>query len=375
MRDALLPLLAVLTLALALACPAAAAPDAATAAAYTYPLRVEDPAGDQLGLAPVNPPAPNPGDANPENDVLAFEATNDATTLVVRYTMATVSDFTAPGPVTLTLSLTGPADEDWEATISYGDGGSDPAVADFDPASGDDDVLVPGATAAVDAAASMVYLFVDLAEAGLAVGDAVKVDAVGCGKGVTVPGAGTVTENGRDTVDVTDVSYTVAGASSTGGEPLRVFKTANGTALREAFETPTNATVQYNVTSSFTVGRIGLDAEVLNGSVQVLVLDAGNATLANVTLDATGNQTLDFEDAEAGAWTVRLGFAGFAGSVNVTISPPPEPTPTESPSTSSESNSTSAAPEKEDKGSPGLGLPLLLVATVAVALLVRRRAA
>jgi hypothetical protein len=201
----------------------------------------------------------------------------------------------------------------------------------------------------------------------------------GCVPGDTAPG--NLIDDWPSTTFGTD--YTPTGCTRASGcasgAPLRVFKDANGTRLNETFVTPTNVTIQYNVTWPHPDGRLAWGADVTAGSVNVTVLDAGNATVANFTVGGSGNATVDFQGAEAGGWTVRLNFTAFAGRLNVTLGPAPAPPSATSTSTSGEPNDdtrTGTFPlRKTDKGTPGLGMPLLLAVTAAAAVLVRRRAA
>ena len=149
---------------------------------------------------------------------------------------------------------------------------------------------------------------------------------------------------------------------------------------------PTNATVQYNVTSAEANGTLEIVVNATSGSVAVLVLDAMNATLANVTLDASGNESVAFSDAAIGTWTVRLNFTAFNGTLDLDIvpaAPPPATngttnTTTTAPTTTNNDNRTGSFPLRTvDKGTPGVGVtglvPTLLLAAAAAGLAVRRR--
>jgi hypothetical protein len=310
--------------------------------------------------------------------------TDDADGVVARITMATL-DFAAPqGTVRLTLVLSSPGGDAWEATVTYTDGGAGlTAGQDFGPASGDPDVPVPGMRAEVDAEANAIYMFFDNDATGAEIGDALELTNVNTGRGASI-----FAFNGQDSLAL-GASYTLSGAATAGpaggsGAPLRVFRQAQGHALNESFASPTNATVQYNMTYAGSAGSVDVNVTAAAGSVAVLVLDAANATVAEASFTATGNGSMPFTGAAGGNWTVRLNFTGFNGTLALSLRMPPPvagnaTTTTASSSTTTDDDGRSGTfpLRTTDKGTPGVGLPglapaLLLAAGVA-ALAMRRR--
>lgn len=346
--------------------------DAQAAADYRYPLHVEDEEGDQQGVGGT------PGTANPENDILAFEVTDDDEVLVFRITMATL-DFSLPaGDVTLTVQLDGPAGEDWEATVQYEDGGEGmEAGLDFSPGGGgDDDEPVPGMYAEAAPDEDAVYMFFPHEDTGINEGDTITFSSLDSGRGA---GA---SASGRDTVDVSGITYTLARAalSDEGDGGDVTYAELDDPELELEFDEPTDGTWVYNWTSSWEHVTINYTVEADEGELEMLLMDADNRTLLqNAFRNSTENEITQ-TNATSGQWNITLRLEGFQGSFRLHIeeaSDEPGPSPGDSPTGSPSPGSTprgtpSPTDDGEAEDTPGPAASAVAVLLVAAALIRRR---
>lgn len=194
-------------------------------------------------------------------------------------------------------------------------------------------------------------------------------------------------ERGKSNVEFPVLSSTVVGAPGAGPPVTR--HDLNGTTVDiDLAGDGTNATHQYAWGSPG--GALVLDvadASYASGAAHVRVLDAGNATLANVTFNGTAAQVV--MEGVAGNWTIHVDLQSYAGNLSVTIGPKAGSggdtgsqagsgtkgaagTGTSTRSTSTSSNGTGDG-KKEDKGAPGPGASLVVLALAAAAVAVRRR--
>ena len=344
----------------ALASPAVAAPDAATASSYPFPARLEDAAGDAALVAT--------GQENPESDILLVEMTDDPEGAIIRVTMQTLS-FTAPaGNCVLTLQLTGPEGEAWEATAVYESGGAEFAVgADYSSGgAGDDDVPVPGLRGEAVPAEDAIYLFLDNAATGAAVGSTIEITSITMGRGAVL-----FSLSGVDAVDGS-IDYVLSQAA-TGGVPApatgAVSAVLNGTEATGnlTFAAATTANYTYSWDTNLTAADLEINATVGNGSAVLRVVDGKNATLVNHTISATGPSSLPIASAAPGNWSIEIAFTDFVGNLTFRVgAPPPAPIV----NSTSETSTTTPATSKD---SPPLGLPTLVALGIAGTLLARRR--
>lgn len=384
-------------LSLALACliiPVAhAATDAATAKTYAYPLQAADPAGDQVG------PQGAPGSTCPECDMTNFEVTDDATALVMRATMAAVT-FAPTGSVTVTVAVNGPGGEAWEITVAYDGTGKITQVADFDPSTGDPDLLMPGARAEMDVAAKQLYIFSDNAASGLAVGKSITIAGVDVGRGAGTPGVPgspacasgcSITFPNRDTNDAaTGQTYVFSNAAvpaPPGSEALAVVSTK------------TNATAAPGATVTFPISVSNVGAIATNFTMTA----SGGPTGTNLTFspqsgdlatNSTANVVLTAKipaGAANGPSQVTVTATGGKGTtktlvLSLVVSKDGSATPSTSggPGTTSGTGGTSSSGagtggpsgtqnSSSSKASPGADAVMLALVGIGAVLVARRR--
>jgi hypothetical protein len=182
-------------------------------------------------------------------------------------------------------------------------------------------------------------------------------------------------------------------ASSGPAVGATVYKALSGATatIEETFPTATTATYVYNWTTSDPAPEVAVDATVQNGTVDIRILDAANATVYSKSIAATGTDVLVLNGA-AGAWRIEVDLKAFQGTVKVTVTPkfteegkgpeapghggstPGGSTPGQgsqpgrsAPEGSEEDGSDPAGEDAKSSPSPALGVVLALVAIAAMA--------
>lgn len=186
----------------------------------------------------------------------------------------------------------------------------------------------------------------------------------------------------RDTVaDVPPVEIVSAGPAL-----VEEFVEGGEFSANLTFEEPTNGTYLYhwNHTLNGSV-EASYAADLVNGSISVLVLDATNATHVDATIAGAANESIVREGVTPGNWTLRLNVTDAVGDFSFRIvahSPPVEETP--GPDLESAGNETTPAgnatglneTEEAGIGIPGFEAPAILAGLfAAVAIGARRRRA
>lgn len=330
------------------------------ASGYPWAIEIEDPADDHTGPTPAAD-VETPNDHNPESDIRLVQITDDATTLVIKVTMATCTFGVSNGFAMIIIEA-----PPYELTAQYDDGCADPSASEADsllaPApvvGGDNDDPIAGLRVEAVPDENAIYMFSDYAENGLAPGDVLSISRIHTGRQFTDPGRYTF---GLDEADTAD--FTVGSGAVLFGPADPPAETVLGDLdgeLRLSFQNATSDTHLLNW--SALPGTLQLVAEAAAGDVAVSFGDEAT-TLANDTASFDANQT----------GVLNLTFNAFVGNITVTHVAPgadgegpggddtpatdgTEPDGTDAGNTTG--NGTSLDGATDDKGSPAPAVALL----------------